>query len=183
MTGDESTGVSVMVLTEGMDEGPVIARREEPIDPDDTSATLGSRLADVGAGVLVDALDDYVTGTVVPQPQDDAAATYAPKITTADARIDWSADARAIRDLVRALDPEPGAWTTFGGTRLKVLRVQAADGPALAPGAISTAEGLIVGTGSGSVALEEVQPATKKRMSGADFARGARLGDGARMGE
>lgn len=183
MNGDRATGVSVMVLTEGMDEGPVLARKEEPIDPGDTSGSLGERLAAVGARVLVDTLGPYVRGEIKPEPQDGALATYASKITTEDARIDWSADARSIRDLVRALDPEPGAWTMIEGTRLKVLRAALTEGPELAPGEVASGAGLVVGTGSQPVLLEEVQPATKKRMSGADFARGARLRDGLRMGE
>ena len=182
MNGDDTTGVSVMVLTEGMDEGPVIVRREEPIASDDTSATVGSRLAVKGAEVLVAALDGYLDGSLVPQPQDDAAATYAPKITTEDARIDWSADATSIRDLVRALDPHPGAWTTLDGQRLKVLQVHEADGPVLAPGEIATSDDLVVGTGSGPLALDRIQPATKRAMSGADFVRGARPAANARMG-
>lgn len=182
MNGDDTTGVSVMVLTEGMDEGPVIVRREEPIAPDDTSATVGARLAVTGAEVLVDSLAGYLGGSLVPQPQDDAAATYAPKITTEDARIDWSADARSIRDLVRALDPQPGAWTTLDGQRIKVLKVHEVGAPALSPGEIAAADGLLVGTRSRPLALDQIQPATKKAMSGADFVRGMRPAANARMG-
>ena len=182
MNGDEATGVSVMVLTEGMDEGPVIVRREEPIAPEDTSATVGARLAVVGADLLVDALAGYLDGSLVPQPQDDAAATYAPKITTEDARIDWSADAGSIHDLVRALDPHPGAWTTLDGQRIKVLRVHEVDAPEMSPGEIAASDGLLVGTGSGPLALDLVQPATKRAMSGADFVRGARRAATAQMG-
>jgi len=182
MNGDETTGVAVMVLTEGMDEGPVLALRQETIDPDDTSNSLGERLAAIGAPLLVETLGPYVRGEIEPVAQDDSLATYAGKISTEDARIDWSADARSIRDLVRALDPDPGAWTMLEGTRLKVLRATVADHPELPPGEIATGPGLVVGTGSRPLLLEEVQPATKKRMSGADFARGARLDDGLRMG-
>ena len=182
MNGDDTTGISVMVLTEGMDEGPVIVRREEPIAPDDTSATVGSRLAVMGAEVLVDALAGYLDGSLVPEPQDDVEATYAPKITTEDARIDWSADARSIRDLVRALDPHPGAWTTLDGLRLKVLQVHEADAPALSPGEIAAPEELVVGTASDPLVLDLIQPATKRAMSGADFVRGARPAPNARMG-
>lgn len=183
MNGDDTTGVSVMVLTEGMDEGPVIVRREEPIGPDDTSATVGARLAGTGAEVLVGALAGYLDGSLVPQPQDDAAATYAPKITTEDARIDWSADAGSIRDLVRALDPHPGAWTMLDGMRIKVLRVHETDAPVLSPGEIVASDDLLVGTGSRPLALDVIQPATKKAMSGADFVRGARPAAHTRMGQ
>lgn len=185
MNGDVVSGASVMVLTEGMDEGPVLARVEEPIDPDDTSATLGARLSHIGADVLVSATQSYVSGSLEPVPQDDSAATYAPKIGTDDARIDWSRSRKQIRDLVRALDPEPGAWSTLNGTRLKIFRVSSDDVTVdLAPGEVMAgARGLSVGTGDGALSLDEVQPATKRRMSGADLAHGARLTTPARMGE
>jgi methionyl-tRNA formyltransferase len=180
MNGDVTTGVSVMVLTEGMDEGPVLARSEMAIDPDDTSGSLGEKLAHAGAPLLASALRGHLEGRIEPEPQDDSRATYAPKVTTDDARIDWSAAGADIRNLIRALDPEPGAWTTLQGTRVKVWRVTpiAHDGD-VGPGEIvSSAPGegtLAVGTGDGVLSLDVVQPATKRRMSGAEFARGARL--------
>lgn len=183
MNGDEVSGASVMVLTEGMDEGPVLARMESPIGYDDSSRTYGERLAREGATLLVDTVRAYLGGELEPVPQDDAAATYAPKLTTEDARIDWSADAGTIHDLVRALDPEPGAWTTLAGARLKVFEATPSQVEGLAPGQISLDGGLHVGTGDGAVSLDEVQPATKRRMLGADFARGLRLDGSQRMGE
>lgn len=183
MNGEELSGASIMVLTEGMDEGPVIATRAVPIDPDDTSATYGARLADIGAEALLMALPLYVEGRAEPVGQNDGQATYAGKVTTDDARIDWSLPSKTIGDLVRALDPEPGAWTLLAGSRLKVFRVAPADVFELAPSYVSTAGALVVGTGDGALTLEEVQPATKKRMTGADLVRGARLTGDERMGE
>lgn len=183
INGEQTSGASIMVLTEGMDEGPVIATRTLPIDPDHTSATYGARLADIGAEALAMVLPLYVGGRAEPVPQDDRQATYADKLTTDDARIDWGLPSKRIRDLVRALDPEPGAWTLLGGNRLKVFRVASADVSDIAPGYVSTRGGLVVGTGDGALSLEEVQPATKKRMSGADLVRGVRLAGGERMGE
>ena len=178
--GDETTGVSIMVLTEGMDEGPVLAMEEEPIRPDDSTGSLGERLAPIGAHLLVRTLPGYVRGDIDPIAQDPEAATYAPKLTTADARIDWTGGARQIHDLVRALDPEPGAWSIVDGTRLKVFRTSLTDVP-LEPGEILVDGGLTVGTGEGALCLLEVQPAGKKKMTGEDFARGSRLAHGARM--
>jgi methionyl-tRNA formyltransferase len=179
MNGDVATGVSVMVLTEGMDEGPVLARSEVTIDPDDTSGSLGEKLAHAGAPVLASALKAHLEGRIAPEDQDGSRATYAPKVTTDDARIDWNAAAADIRNLIRALDPEPGAWTTLQGTRVKVWRVtpSAYDGDVNPGEIVSAAPGdtLAVGTGDGVVSLDVVQPATKRRMSGAEFARGARL--------
>ena len=183
MNGERVSGASIMVLTEGMDEGPVIASEELPIHPEDTTATYGAKLAEIGADLLVSVLPGYVDGSLEPVPQSDADATYANKLATDDARIDWSQPHDSVIDLIRALDPEPGAWTLLEGTRLKVFKASPADGT-LAPGAISIDGGrLVVGTGSTPVVLDEVQPATKKRMGGGDFARGLHLAGSSRMGE
>lgn len=184
MNGDEVSGASVMVLTEGMDEGPVLAERELPIASDDTTQTYGARLAAIGAELLVETVASYLEGTVTPEPQDDSQATYAPKLTTEDARIDWRASARQIHDLVRALDPDPGAWTTLLGARLKVFKATPVERPGLSAGQVSIdGASVVVGTGDGAVDLEEVQPATKRRMAGSDFARGVRLSGDERMGQ
>ena len=183
MNGDRMSGASVMVLTEGMDEGPVLARKELPIAYDDSTRTYGERLAEEGAGLLVESVRRFLRGDLVAAPQDDSAATYAPKLTTEDARIDWSTDAETIHNLVRALDPEPGAWTTLSGTRLKVFKATPHEDGDLSPGQPSVGGGLFVGTGNGTVRLDEVQPATKRRMPGADLARGLRLDGSERMGE
>jgi methionyl-tRNA formyltransferase len=124
---------------------------------------------------MLENLGPYADGALEPVPQDPTHATYAPKLTTEDARIDWSRPARNIRDQVRALDPDPGAWTVLDGTRLKVLRASEVDRSDLAPGRLDVEDRLLVGTGSVALSLDEVQPATKKRMSGADLLRGAHL--------
>ena len=184
LNGEKVSGASIMVLTEGMDEGPVIAAQEHPIAPDDTTASYGAKLAEIGADLLVSVLPGYVDGTLMPTPQDDALASYASKLTTDDARIDWAQPQNAIIDLVRALDPDPGAWTLLGGTRLKVFKASPSEEADLAPGQIVVDGGrLVVGTGSAPIVLDEVQPATKKRMGGPDFARGLRLDGSPRMGE
>lgn len=180
MDGKSETGVSIMVLTEGMDEGPLVAVERVAIDPHDTAGTLGERLAAVGAPLLVRALKRYASGDLVPREQDHAAATYAPKITPEEARIDWKLEARAVRDFVRALNPAPGAWTTFRGTRLKVHAVSGGTAD-LAPGELRANDELVAGTGDGAVVLDEVQPAGKRRMSGAEMERGARLVAGDRL--
>jgi methionyl-tRNA formyltransferase len=182
MDGLEVTGVSVMILTAGMDEGPVIATTKVRIDDDDTAGTLGARMAEVGALTLVDALPRYVSGELRPAEQDHASATYAPKVTPEAARIDWTRSARQVRDFVRALNPVPGAWTTLHGRRVKVHRVEVAsvDEP-LGPGELHAAGDLVVGAGDGTVALAEVQPAGKRRMTGAELARGLRLAEGEKL--
>jgi methionyl-tRNA formyltransferase len=179
--GLDETGVSIMVLTEGMDEGPVLATETTPVGSDETAGEVGARLAEVGARILVPALRGYVGGTLVPVPQDDARATYAPKVTPEEARLDWSGTAAAIANKVRGLNPAPGAWTTLGDDRVKVWRARPFPGPELGAGELLAGDALYVGTGSGAVVVEEAQVAGKKRMAGLEMARGLRLAPGARF--
>jgi methionyl-tRNA formyltransferase len=179
MDGVTETGVSSMVLTEGMDEGPVLGRRPVPVGPDETSGSLGGRLAEIGAGLLVESLGDYSEGMLKPETQNHAAATYAPKITDEEARIAWAAPRRGIHDLVRALNPSPGAWTTVRGARLKVHRTQSpSESIELPAGELLARAELVVGTGDGALVLAEVQVAGRRRMTGAELARGLRLKPG-----
>ncbi len=176
MDGATVTGVSTMVLTEGMDEGPVLARLQEEVRPNDTAGTLGERLARRGAGLLVRSLIAYVEGTAEPEPQDHSAATYAPKITTEQARIDWSAPAEAIRNHVRALNPAPGAWTILRSKRVKIWSADSdKQKSALTPGALCEEDGLVAGTGTSTLLLQEVQMEGRRRMTGAELARGLHL--------
>ena len=170
-----------MVLTEGMDEGPVLATERTPIGTDETAGELGERLAVVGGPLLERTLPGYLDGSVDPVPQDDAAATYAAKITGDDARIDWTDPAARIRDLIRGVNPAPGAWTTLRGERVKVHRAEVVE-VAPEPGVIAVSDDLIVGTGAGGLRLTEVQPAGKKRMEGAEMKRGLRGVEGERFG-
>ncbi len=180
--GARETGVSIMVLTEGMDEGPVLATSAMPVDEDDTAGEVGDRLADLGAELLVPSVRGYEDGSMTPIQQDHAAATYAPKITPDDARIDWTAGSKEIRDLVRGCNPVPGAWTAFEGRRLKVHRVRAAKDRDLAPGEPSLEGGLFAGTQDTPLELAEVQLEGRRRMTGDELARGLRVVTGARFG-
>lgn len=180
MDGSEVTGVSIMVLTAGMDEGPVLAALEEPIRPDDTAGTLGDRLAIRGAPLLVETLERYASKKLIPVAQDATRATYAPKIGTGEARIDWSRPAGRIVDHVRGLNPVPGAFTTGGARRLKVYAARSADAHG-EPGTILDPEHFVVAAGEGAVALLEVQLQGKRRMTGEEAARGMRVATGDRF--
>lgn len=169
--GKSTTGVSLMVLTEGMDEGPVLAEHELDIAPDETAGELGDRLAEVGAGILPATLTSYVDGSLVPVEQDHDRATYAPKIAPEEGRIDWTLPSGRIHDLVRGLNPAPGAWTTLDGERLKVHATRTSD-VSLEPGELAKEDLLVAGTGDGALELVEVQLAGRKRMSGPELARG-----------
>lgn len=185
LEGDETTGVTVMLMDEGTDTGPVLATVEIPIDPEDDTGSLGSRLAELGAPLLVDTLRGVGEGTAEPRSQDHTTATYAPKLLPEERAIDWGAPAGSIVRRVRAFAPDPGAVTTFRRGRLKILRaanlgsfgwVIAAPPPRLGridildDGRVAVAAG-----GATKVELLEVAPAGRKRMTGAAWARGARI--------
>jgi len=182
MDGRSVSGISIMVLTEGMDEGPVLVTTEEPIRDDDTAGSLGDRLAAIGSGSLVDALVSYGAGDLTPVEQDHDRATFAPKVTTEDAAIDWARPSLVIHNQVRGLNPAPGAWTTLRGKRLKIWATRPKAGRDLAPGELDEWDGaLVAGTGDAPVELTEVQLQAKKPMSGVDAARGLRLAPGERF--
>ena len=182
LAGDRQTGVTCFVLEVGMDTGPVLAVQATPVGEDETAGMLTARLARMGAPLLVGALRGLVEGTIVPRPQDHARATYAPKVTPADATLDWSQPAEALARAVRAFNPVPGAHTTLSGQRLKIHTAKPLDeapgGPGHAgghpaPGTVLAVDpSLIVACGRGALELVEVQPAGKPRMPATAFARG-----------
>jgi len=183
--GDAITGVTVMRMDTGLDTGPILAQLEEQIRPDDTAGSLGTRLAHIGALLLVGVLRMSPDGGVPPRPQDDRAATVAPRIGPEERAIDWEGSPEAIVRWVRALSPRPGATTLFRGQALKVLAA-AVDhqGSAGSPGTIVETDdrGVLVRAAGGGVRLVEVAPAGRKRMSGAAWARGARFASDERLG-
>jgi methionyl-tRNA formyltransferase len=181
MDGVRQTGVSIIVLTEGMDEGPVLSSEPLDVGDDDTAGSVGERLAAAGAKLLVPALEGYADGEIQPVAQDHDRATYAPKISAGDARIDWRRPAEAIRNQVRGLNPDPGAWTTLRDLRLKVYAAAVDGEAALAPGELRNGRRLVVGTGDGALVLRDVQAAGKRRMTGEALARGLRVHPGERL--
>lgn len=172
LNGDEVTGAATFRIDEGLDTGDVLGTIEETIRPTDTADDLLTRLAYAGADLLVDTMDALENGTAEPKPQPEN-GTYAPKIVTADARVDWHAPAESVDRAVRAYTPGPGAWTELNGERFKIGPVTVADTDVLAPGVVSIGKNEVrVGTGSADVVLGQVQPPGKKRMAAADWARG-----------
>ena len=184
LAGDEMTGASTFLIEEELDAGPVYGVVTEAVRPTDTSGDLLQRLAFTGAGLLVATLDGIEDGTLVAHPQPSDGVSWAPKLTVADAEVDWSAPALRVDRLVRACTPDPGAWTTFRGERLKLRPVrldpQTID---LGVGEIQTnRDGVRVGTGSHAVLLGDVQPPGRRAMPARDWARGARLVLSERLG-
>jgi methionyl-tRNA formyltransferase len=184
MAGDEMTGAATFRLEAGLDTGPVFGVVTEPIGPRDTAGDLLGRLAVTGAGLLVATLDGIADGSLVAEPQPTEGVSLAPRIETADARVDWSLPAHVVDRRIRAVTPAPGAWTTWRGERLRVGPVGLRpDGPALEPGELAVESGaVVVGTGNGAVILDHVQPAGKRLLPAADWARGARPVPGERVG-
>ena len=186
LQGLDETGVSIMQLDEGMDTGPVLLRVPSVIASDETAGELTERLAELGAMALVEALAMQAVGGIVAQPQDHAHATYAPKIDQAQAGVRWEEPADRIARQLRALDPKPGAWTTYGGHRLKLFGARAGGGGARAPGIrpgqiIAVEPALLVGTGTDALQVLDVQPEGRARMSASDWVRGRGVESGARL--
>jgi len=183
LDGLDETGVTTMWMDEGLDTGDVLLQERIAIAPDDDTATLGMRLAEVGGRVLVRTLDALADGTAERRPQDESEATIAPKLPADARRVRWSEDAASLERRVRAFAPEPGVLTVFRGRSVKVHRAEARPSDDDAePGTILSAEdGLLVATGNGSLLLVDVSPEGKRRMPAAAFARGARPEPGERM--
>ena len=174
MAGDTVTGVSLMRLDEGLDTGPIIAVDETDVAEDDTGGSLTARLADLGGQLLAGHLPDYLAGSLLPADQIDTAATYAPRLSTDEARLDPDLPAAVLARTVRALHPRPGAWVALEGARLGVLR--AADVPTGPDaGTIERLDGLpVLGTAEGGLALLEVVAAGRRSQPGSAWMHGRR---------
>jgi methionyl-tRNA formyltransferase len=187
--GDDITGATTFRIVAELDAGPVYGVVTEPIGEQDTAGDLLARLAESGAGLLVATLDGIEAGQLEPRPQPADGVSFAPKLTTDDARVRWGAPAPAVGRQIRACTPAPGAWTMLGDTRVKLWPVRplssagAGGGPALpadagplAPGQLWAGRaGVFAGTATGPVELGDVQPPGKRRMAAAEWARGLHL--------
>lgn len=172
--GDQMTGASVFQLEAGLDTGPVYGTVAEPIAPRDTSGTLLQRLSESGANLLVQVLHGIAAGeaVAVPQPQDDI--SMAPKVTVMDARVRWDDPDFAVDRRIRAVTPEPGAWTNLHGERVRLAPVEVdVDGPQLKPGELHATKSTVhIGTATNPVRLSQIQPPGKKFMDATAWARG-----------
>jgi methionyl-tRNA formyltransferase len=195
LSGDRVSGVTTMLMDEGLDTGPILMQREASLDPRDTTPLVAARFARLGAELLVETLDLWEAGALEPTPQNDAAATLAPRFRKQDGEIDWGAAALAIDRQVRALQPWPGAYTFVNEQRLRIWaadRRPSAEGteplpalPPVAPGTVASSgpSGLAVSCSEGELLwIEEVQLAGRKRQAVADFLRGNELAAGTILG-
>jgi methionyl-tRNA formyltransferase len=176
MAGETETGVTTFLLEPTVDTGPMLVQIRERIVPGDSTGSLLGRLASIGARALVDTLDGLEAGTLEPVEQDPALASPAPKIKPEEGAIDWRRPAVEIADLVRALDPSPGAHSTFREKRIKLWRAHAIDGAAADPGSVVDAgkDRLVVATGDGLLEVQELQQEGAKRLEASAFVRGHR---------
>jgi methionyl-tRNA formyltransferase len=177
--GDAQTGVTIMLMDAGVDTGPILRQSSTPILPDDTAGRLSERLSRLGADLLIETLPGYLNGDIVPQPQNEADATYSPMLKKSDGELDFDQPAEKLARQIRAYQPWPGTFTFWKGQRLKIIRADVVrignSADSLQTGsrtihnrlpAIVTARDLLV--------LNEVQPAGKKPMQGSAFLQGAR---------
>ena len=185
LAGDAETGISIMQMDAGLDTGPVYLMERIPIHPADTAATLHDRLAALGARTIVAALDGISSGALAPKPQPDAGATYAAKITRAEANLDWTRSARDLALTVRAFDPFPVAQSRLDGEIIRIWSAQALAEPKSSEAGVvlgADAEGIVVSCGVGSLRILELQRAGGKRLPAADFLRGFPVAAGSRLG-
>lgn len=183
--GDTETGITIMQMDAGLDTGDMLVTERIAIRPDDTTASLHDRLADLGGRLIVEALEIAACGGFTPVAQPAEGITYANKIEKAEAAVDWTQPAPVIERRIRAFDPFPGAAAVFGAETLKIWRARASvDRPeSAAPGAVLSVDegGIAVACGSGTLHLTGLQRAGGKRLPASEFLRGFALAPGQRF--
>jgi len=170
MAGDAQTGVCIMQMDAGLDTGPVLLRRATPIGAEETTAQVHDRLSEMGAGLIVTALDDLATLSAQQQPEE--GVTYARKIDKSEARIDWTRPAQEVDRLIRGLSPFPGAWCEMDGERVKLLASRLSDKSGQ-PGDVLG--GLTIACGTGAVEVLQAQRPGKRAMDSEEFQRGRQM--------
>ena len=186
INGETQTGITTMLMDEGMDTGAMLLQEAISITPGDTADTLSPRMAALGGRLLVETIARLKAGTLAPQPQDASQVTFAPLLKKEDGVIDWALPATALANRIRGLSPWPGAYTTvLGGDRWTIWRARALPGPATkSPGVIVsiTHEAIHVATGEGILAVMEVQPMNSRRMAVSQYLTGHPIATGLQLG-
>jgi methionyl-tRNA formyltransferase len=177
LNGEKQTGITTMLMDEGLDTGPLLLQEETDIAADDTAETLSKRLAALGASVLMKTIGKIKEGRLVPVPQA-GVPSYAPPLKKEDGRLVWKNSAEEIRNFVRGMYPWPCAYCSLNRERIKITRVAALDGSGM-PGRIEKAKGeIIVGSGKGLVSILELQPEGRRLMTAGEFLQGRKLQEG-----
>lgn len=174
LAGDDETGVTIMCMDVGLDTGPMLSKRSIRLKLDDTAGSVFQALSTLGADLLIETLPRWIAGEIQLQVQDDALATYAPMLKKEEGQLDFTQTAEALERRVRAFNPWPGTFMDFDGVVLKIHHAHVEHGKAEAGQRLIVQNQPVVGTGSGLLVLDEVQPAGKKSMSGKSFLAGAR---------
>ena len=174
LAGDDTTGVTLMLMDEGMDTGPIIAQRTRVVAPHDDADSLTAALFSDGSDLLLQNLGDWMAGAVKPHPQDDARATYTTKIERADGAVDWELPAEVLARRRRAYAPWPGLYTRWEGKELKLLDVAAVATTEVAPGLVVSADGaeISIGTGAGILTVNQLQLEGRRPATAGEFLRG-----------
>jgi methionyl-tRNA formyltransferase len=173
LAGDVETGVTIMRMDAGVDTGPILAQESALISPDDTGSSLSDRLAGLGADLLLEALPKYLSGSLSPQPQDSANASYSTLLKKADGVLDFQQEAEVLARQVRAYDPWPGSFLIWKGQPLKVHMAHAVLVRSPGPGVRTAIDGLpAIGTAAGILAIDLLQPAGKTSLPGMEFLKG-----------
>ena len=188
LNGDSETGVTIMKMDAGLDTGPILTQVRTPIEELDNAQTLHDRLADLGATLLIQTIPEYVAGRIQPRPQPAEGASYAPKISKEDGRLDWQLPARVLWNRIRAFTPWPGAFTTHqDGDKHKLLKVWVAEvdeRESGIPGTVLRADrnGVLVACGRQALSLKELQREGGRRLEAGAFLSGHPIQPGARLG-
>jgi methionyl-tRNA formyltransferase len=182
INGEKETGVTTMLMDEGMDTGDILLTERISIKPEDTAADIHDRLKHVGATLLAETIKGVQSGTLRPIPQAHIQATYAPMLKKEDGRIDWGMGPQEIANLTRGLNPWPGAYTRWQGMQIKIFKAYGLSGEkaTVEPGTVikTSADGVDVATGTGILRITELQPENRSRMSASEFIRGYKIGKG-----
>ncbi len=179
MDGDTVTGVTFMLTDLGWDTGPIVQSFTENVQSDDTAGTLEERLAILSSERITEVMEDYISGLLIPVPQS-GDSDYADKLNTEETWLDWHRPATVLERMVRAFQPSPGARTRYSGRILKIIRTVVSS-VELDPAIILTDPGLIIGCGTGSLEILELQPEGKRVMCSEEFLRGSRMRSGERF--
>lgn len=176
--GEAESGVTIMLLDEGMDTGKMLKKAAIPLEAKETTGTLFDKLAALGASTLMTVVDDLENYEKNAVPQDESQATYTAKITKEEANLDWTSDAVVLERLIRTLDPHPGAYTVCrDGKRLKIWAADVVEGTDAVPGTVIdvTKKSFTVQTGNGALRITEVQPESRKRLTAVQYLQGEKL--------
>jgi methionyl-tRNA formyltransferase len=174
VAGDQETGITVMYMDEGLDTGDTLLQRTIDIRPNETGGALHDRLAKIAPEALLESLQMLAKGNAPRIPQDNAVATYAPKLKREDGRIDWSEPAQIIERKIRAFNPWPGAFMTIDGRKLKIFSAAVVDLSGKPGKTLRNEKELVVSAGKGALSLRDVQLEGKRRMNASEFLRGFR---------